>query len=62
MDEVEVKLHVCKGNLPWEAYGPAIEDCREVESGALWVGNGEYASQVNFCPYCGYEAKSKVNT
>lgn len=24
---------------------------------SLWVGNGEYTSQVNYCPYCGYKAE-----
>lgn len=51
-------------------YGPAIEDCREVDKyderfpqylvGELWSGNGEYDSQVNYCPFCGYEAKVQI--
>ena len=28
--------------------------------GQLWVSNGEYGSQVNFCPYCGYGALVKL--
>ena len=43
-------------------FGDAIELCREYEDGTLWVDNGEYGSQVNFCPVCGYEAKVKINS
>ena len=42
-------------------YGGAIYDCEENEDGELWVDNGEYASQVNYCPYCGYKAKAQVD-
>jgi hypothetical protein len=48
--------HQCDGALPENSYGAAIEDCSENENGELWVGNGEYESQVNFCPYCGFKA------
>ena len=30
--------------------------------GQFWVGNGEYGSQVNFCPYCGAKAPVQVET
>jgi hypothetical protein len=49
--------HECSGDLPDAVYGPAIYMCEEDDEGKLWVTNGEYASQVNYCPYCGYEAK-----
>lgn len=52
-------MHKCKGNLPESLYGAAIDHCFE-EDGKLFVSNSEYMSQVNFCPYCGYEAKIKV--
>lgn len=29
-------------------------------NGEVWVGNGEYASQVNFCPWCGKKAKKQI--
>lgn len=32
--------------------GPAVIAC-VVDGGALWVHNGQYASKVRFCPYCG---------
>ncbi len=53
--------HSCDSLLPFGGYGSAIDNCCENETGELWVGNGEYASQVNFCPYCGFKAKKGVN-
>lgn len=41
-------------------YGLAVDYCQENEHGELWVGNGEYASRVNFCPFCGYKAPLQV--
>lgn len=41
-------------------YGSAITYCKETEEGILYVSNNEYTSQVNFCPFCGYEAKRKI--
>lgn len=38
----------------------AISYCYEDTDGKLWITNEEYASQVNFCPYCGYTAKVEV--
>ena len=52
--------HRCEGELPKAAYGAAIRYCYEDVDGKLWITNEEYASQVNFCPYCGYKAKVKV--
>lgn len=49
--------HFCSGNLPGHAYGGAIDSCGEDPFGRLWVFNGEYASQVSYCPYCGAKAK-----
>lgn len=55
--------HECEGRLPHAQCGPAIEYCRtskfDNEEGMLWAGNGEYESQVAFCPYCGKQAKDK---
>ena len=46
--------HTCKGGLPSDAYGPALDRCEESNDGVFWVTNdGEYASAVPFCPYCG---------
>ncbi len=54
-----VKRHLCEGTLPDGDYGEAITYCSGSEDGGLYVGNGEYASDVAYCPYCGYEAKKK---
>ena len=35
--------------------GPAIEYCYEDDYG-MFAGNGEYESQVNYCPFCGEKA------
>jgi len=38
-----------------------IEGCFESVDGRLFVFNGEYGTcQVNFCPFCGFEAKVKI--
>lgn len=52
--------HQCTMNSPFDTYGPAITDTYELSNGTLWAGNGEYESQVNFCPRCGYAAKVKI--
>ena len=61
MEENNVhRCHMPKGAKN-AIYGDAITDCWEDKKGLLWVDNDEYGSQVNFCPYCGYEAKVKIN-
>ena len=52
--------HRCEGSLPESAYGAAITYCYEDVGGKFWITNEEYASQVNFCPYCGAQAKEKA--
>ena len=54
-------LHDCNGRLPSGCYGAAIDQCYglEEEPGKLFVSNGDYVSQVCFCPYCGEEAQVK---
>ncbi len=52
--------HNCEGHSPHDGYGPAIDHCIKNKKGELWSGNGEYGSQVNYCPYCGYEAEIKT--
>jgi hypothetical protein len=41
-------------------YGSAVTTCWEDEDGIMWVGNGEYANKVNFCPFCGHESAVKI--
>jgi hypothetical protein len=54
--------HTCIdwSGAPQQGYGDAITEIDEHDDGTLWAGNGEYGTQVNFCPFCGYEAKTKV--
>jgi hypothetical protein len=52
--------HKCEGTLPDGAYGEAINSCSEDKDDKLWIDNGEYSSQVNYCPYCGYKSKKQV--
>ena len=54
-------IHRCKLDSAESMWGPAIDQCVEREDGTLWAGNGEYESQVNFCPACGYAAKVKTD-
>jgi hypothetical protein len=50
-------LHECKGYTNSRQWGGAVGRCAEDEDGTLWVDNDEYASQVSYCPYCGFKAK-----
>lgn len=47
--------------LPREGHGDAVDSVYERPDGTLWVGNGEYGSQVNFCPVCGVAATKAVD-
>jgi hypothetical protein len=53
-------LHRCEGALPTE--GPedsAIDACEEFTDGTLWVFvETGGMSQVGYCPYCGFEART----
>jgi hypothetical protein len=48
--------------LDFHEHGPAVDECVEMEDGALVVHNREYATQVNFCPLCGFAARVKVRS
>lgn len=52
--------HECEIPERYHVHGAAIDLCTEDLDGYLFVSNGEYGSQVNFCPMCGYEAKNKI--
>ncbi len=52
--------HFCNIPCSYHLHGAAIDDCYEDQDGCLFVSNGEYGSQVNYCPMCGYEAKKKI--
>jgi len=63
-------LHCCRPGYDFESeeavfeatgYGTAVDSCEEDADGKLWVGNSEYGTRVNYCPFCGYEAREKVD-
>jgi len=63
-------LHYCEPGYDVEnerprfecaGFGAAITACHEDEDGALWCGNDEYGTRVNFCPFCGYKARLQIN-
>lgn len=41
-------------------YGPAITEILESEDGEFWATNGEYTSQINYCPWCGLKAPKQI--
>lgn len=43
-----------------DAYGSAINTCWEEQNGEMWVSNGEYSSQINFCPITGRKATIQI--
>jgi hypothetical protein len=48
--------HRCEDiDAPARLYGEAISECYE-EDGIFWVGNREYETAVNYCPFCGMKA------
>lgn len=49
--------HDCEGRFPKSGYGEAIDSCGDYDNdGTFWASNGEYGSQVAYCPYCGTKA------
>lgn len=52
--------HHCWLRSAEQGYGSAMDDCESERDGTFWVSNGEYASQVNFCPVCGAKAPTPV--
>jgi hypothetical protein len=45
--------------LPHDGYGAAVTTCIEDEEGKFWVANGEYGTQVFYCPFCGAKAPTE---
>jgi hypothetical protein len=54
---MKTPMHKCEGHFPHDGYGEAIDSCYANEVGEMWAGNGEYGSQVCYCPYCGEKAR-----
>jgi len=55
-------LHACYAPQARIESNGAIDYCSEYgsESGFFQVGNGEYSSYVNFCPFCGQKAPHPI--
>ncbi len=49
----------CK-NIPFELWGSLIGYILERKDGTLWACTENLATQINFCPITGYEAKIKI--
>lgn len=49
--------HNCEMEGGWSLRGHAFGDCLEDTEGRFWISNGEYSSEVNFCPVCGERSK-----
>jgi hypothetical protein len=45
---------------PRRLFGNAVEYVKEDSEGRMWIGNGEYETQVNFCPFTGKEALTEM--
>ncbi len=65
-EEADMKLRHTNCNCILEARPgsrgdstPAIETCWTDIGGRMWAGNGEYVSQVNYCPRCGTKARTQ---
>lgn len=52
--------HFCWIRSSEPGFGDAIDDCAEDDQGRFWASNGEYGSQVNYCPVCGAKAPTPV--
>ena len=52
--------HLCDRSLPCFDYGDAVRMCWTDSHGRMFISNGEYGNQVNFCPYCGKKADKLV--
>lgn len=47
-------------NAPYKLWGDAITYTRIDEKGRMWAGNGEYETQVNYCPFTGTPAPKQM--
>lgn len=53
----DLERHECRRRGgKYRMRGHAIDDCDEDARGFFWVWNDEYASPVNYCPFCGMKA------
>jgi len=53
-------MEIYKFHSPDGLFGTAVAYTRVDSSGKMWVGNGEYETQVNFCPMTGKPAPTQL--
>lgn len=60
--EADINKECCPypDHPPYDAFGCAITDVHIYTNGIIVAGNGEYGSQVNFCPFCGRKADKQI--
>ncbi|WP_338667351.1 hypothetical protein [Pseudodesulfovibrio methanolicus] len=49
--------HFCYVKTKAGMFGEAVSYCFEADDGWFWVGNYEYESAVEFCPFCGAQSR-----
>lgn len=50
--------HFCYQKTKAGMFGEAVTYCFEADDGWFWVGNFEYESAVEFCPFCGAHSQT----
>lgn len=53
-------MEIYKFHSPDGLFGTAVAYTRVDSNGKMWVGNGEYETQVNFCPMTGKQAPTQL--
>lgn len=51
-----------KYKAPQHRWGPAVTYVKIDKAGKMWVGNDEYETQVNYCPFTGVQAPTQMIT
>ena len=51
---------IIQHRAPNELWGPAVEYVRVDSIGRMWAGNGEYETQINYCPFSGVKARVQM--
>ena len=63
---VEINQHFCKHqqNREYKEFGHSINDIVLDEGGKWFADCGEYATEIEFCPFCGIKLENheKDNT
>ena len=60
INEYETMQQNITYHAPKGLWGPAVEYVRVGEDGKMWIGNGEYETRVNYCPFTGTPAPQRM--